>query len=186
MQISGFPRSCSSLLLLLIAGSCTNKKVRYTSEGVFPGVICKDPFAIIRMNKGDLILVRHPMAVITSTSHQRSDGKYGFHWGKAKRLSPYSLREHYEAIGDRGVWKAEDLTEDPDAFQDRVSSEFGLEFKRLWSTWPWDDFVVPEYWLQSLGKIRPIVRCRDWDGEERIDVFNKHKDLRDAITSLGY
>ena len=132
------------------------------------------------------------MAVLTSTSHKSFNGKYGIGWEKPpyidkKKASPYSLKKHYDAIPRKAkLWKAEDLTNDPDGFQDKVGSQFGLKFNRSWSTWPWDDFEVPNYWAQSLGEVREIHPCRLWDGIERLDLYDKYPDLREAIKNLGY
>lgn len=182
MHITGFPRSGSSLLLLLCAGSVTNKAVYAVRESpsfrTCPHVISKDPFTYLRYSdiREPLYLVRDPRAVLTS---KHGNGTK-FYWDDRPKLNraPHSLKEHFENLGTPRL-KYEDLCQDPDGVQQWIRKQFGLKFDRKWSEWPFDGFSYPEYWDRSLGSLGPIRPARKPMGE-----FSE--EIEAAARSLGY
>lgn len=167
MIITGFPRSGSTLLFLLIANSCINRvcvRKNRIYQNWNDAFIAKDPNAYLRVVvKEPLYLVRDIRAVLTSTTHKRFKNKPGFGWDQS--ISGASMQEHCLKLPDEPLWWYEDLCRDPDGFQDKVAKTYNLEFDKRWSDWPFQEFIKPfhpraRYWHKALGLLAPIRKAR--------------------------
>lgn len=194
MQITGFPRSGSSLLLLLLAGTVTNRKVYSERESHRKGrgqKIAKCPFALFRDEYESVLLtVRDPRNVVTSDTHGQFKGyvvgwKGGIHkgleahWQAMQRYLDRSLLVRYEA-----------LVSQPDEVQERIGAFYGLEFSRPFSEWP-EGFEINEYWqARGLGKVTTFRAPRDWRDDprhvERVAQQERHPGFVACCEALGY
>lgn len=204
LQISGMPRSGSTLLLLMLAASVTNRTVytqRETSHLKDPRAIGKCPFAVIHKQHDpkDLILtIRDPAYIVTSNTHGDWPGQYPFGWTEAESCAKKGLQRHWQAMRPylapklgRGAFivRYEDLVSDPDSVQAALKAEFGLEYRdRQWSNWP-DGFKTSDYWSSALGPLRPLSPRVQLDLAAQLRVGSisaQYPDFNECRRVLGY
>lgn len=180
-------------MLLLLAGSVTNRRVKADKEAyVKPHEIGKCPFALIRHKpdpKDVVLLVRNPRYVVTSKSHPRWPNEYVIGWKREEGKAPYGLDEHWEAmqlyLKHSMVLRYEELIDDPNEVQERLGEHFGLEYDRAFTDWPYGD--IKAYWTESggLGTPRAIGNGRGLD-TERLTQQEQYSGFRDCCRKLGY
>ena len=204
MIICGAPRSGTTLLWQLMAGSVTNVKVdtkrerkRLDQEFDEKGnpLIIKGPHLLMLRPDKPIILIRDPRDVLTSMM----DGKYFCHLtrcegariGKDHGVTQFAMAaQRYITHNRIGlIVPYESLIRDPDYWQIRCSQFWGLEYSRLWHEYP-DNWADLSRWRRKLNGIRPIgQQVHTWkDHLPRIAdcVAEQPGMLQEVLELLGY
>lgn len=208
MIVTGCPRSGTSLMLHLLAGSVSNYEVktnkdfkRMREDGDF---IIKGPTLLLNKPVRPVIMLRDPRSVLTSqVGTQYIPGRMGaaFHPGyfvnmytlangKNFGLMHFYLRILDYLANDKDclVVRYEDLVSDPTEQQLRVGRYWNLRYHAQWSDYPWDIKKMKYGWEDKLNGIRPIDDGHDWrDHMERVnDVYMEHPELQFLLEAFGY
>lgn len=194
MIVCGFPRSGTSLTLILLYGSVTNYPVRSDREGKKlewqwrdgQEVILKGPHLLAQFPERPVILVRDPRSVVTS---KVGDSYFiGLGPPNGRTLGIYGLfeiiRDHYSS---GCIVKYEDLVRDPDSVQRRIGEWWGLEYSRPWSEYP-NNWNIPliGMWARKMNGIRPIDQGHDWrDHMDRLEQQDKEQ-MREILAYFNY
>ena len=191
MVVCGFPRSGTSLVLMLLYGSVTNRKVKADRESkrldwqYLDGeeIIIKGPHLLEQKPERPVIMLRDPRAVITSRMGTHTGGKGSYFIGlegRTKRSAGiyglFLLAKEYTQETACFV-KYEDLVADPDAVQRRIGQWWGLDYSRKWSDYP-KDWKLPDLggWDFKLNGVRPIDKGHDWrDHMPRVEGQNQEQ-----------
>jgi len=209
MIVCGFPRSGTSLLLLLLQGSVTNMKVKADREHKtlsqqFIGseeVIIKGPHLLMQKPHKPLIIVRDPRSVITSrmgshTANREGDYFCGMVDCKGRKARSQGVLQmgwvlmEYMTHKRKGmIIRYEDLVSMPDIMQRDIESYFKLEFDRKWSEFPngWNESLL-ELWDHKLNGSRPLDNGHDWRHHlPRVrSQFKEHPEMQELLCILGY
>ena len=196
-------------MLMLLAGSVTNYKVRADREykrldqQFFEGgeAIIKGPHLLMLKPHNPVIVIRDPRSVITSvmgshTANRKSDyfcglyhcaGKHSRNQG-VMQLS-WALMEYMTHQRKGLLVKYEHLVRTPDHIQADVGQFWGLEYDRKWSEFPegWNDIYL-QMWDHKLNGARPLDEGHDWrDHVNRVrDEFKAHPELQELLQILKY
>ncbi len=200
MIITGCSRTGTSLMLMLLRATVTNKEVFIDGESSRfhdeESVICKDPAALTTISdlRDPIIMVRDPRAIVTS-EYMKPEAYLvagDVHMNGKDKGVIKNMRVALKNYAPHNIFYYEHLVARAEQVQTRLESYWGLEYEGSFDDYPNTTLLrnsrLPDMWSRKLNGLREIDKGHDWrDHLQRVrQQFDAFPELFDLTIQLGY